>query len=136
MTGVAAARRRPPGPEAGVGGREEGGVCAPGGRRVLGGGVGRRGRHRVCVHRAWCSALCTAGLRHGGCPSVLRGQGRAGVGEKGILTGNLVAVCAGREAGAKNRWRNAGDGCGEVLRVGWGGWWGGGVHCADRVGIS
>lgn len=134
MTGVAGASRRPPRPEGGVGGRGEGGVFARGGRRVLGVGGKRPGRHRGSVHRAWCSALCTAGLSHCCCPNVLWEKGRAGVGEKGILAGNLVGVCTGREAGAKNRWRNAGDGCGEVLRVGWRGW--GGVHCADIFGIS
>jgi hypothetical protein len=49
-----------------------------------------------------------------------------------MLAGNSGSVKAGREAGGKmpDRWRNAGGGCGGVLRIL------GGVHCADTVGIS
>lgn len=78
MPGVAEATRRPPRPEGGVRGREEGGMFARGGQRVFGVGVKRLGRHQVSVHRAWCSALCTAGLSHCCCLSVLwekEGQG-------------------------------------------------------------
>lgn len=74
MTGMAEARRRPPRPEGGVRGREEGGMIARGGRRVLGVGVKSLGRHRVSVCRAWCSALCTAGLRHCCCLNVFFGR--------------------------------------------------------------
>lgn len=79
----------------GVRGREGGGMFAWGGQRVLGVDVKSLGRHQVSVPRAWCSALCTAGLSH----SVLWQKGRAGVGEKGILAGNLVGVCTRRGRG-------------------------------------
>lgn len=74
MTGVAEARRRPPRLQAGVRGRGGGGMFARGGQRVLGVGVKRLGRHQGSVHRAWCSALCTAGLSHCCCRSVLFGR--------------------------------------------------------------
>lgn len=81
-------------------GKEVGG--AGGGRTVLGVGVKRLGRPQVSVRRAWCSALCTAGLSHCCRRSVLWEKGREGVGEKGILEGNVVGVCSGREAGGKD----------------------------------
>lgn len=64
---------------------------------------------------------------------VLWEMGRAGVGEKGILAGNVVGVCAGRErpeGKMPGRWRNAEGGGGGALRSP------GGVHCADTLGIS
>lgn len=70
-------------------------MFARGGQKVLGVGVKRLGRQQASVHRAWCSALCTAGLSH----SVLWQKGRAGVGEKGILAGKLVGVCTRRGRG-------------------------------------
>lgn len=74
MTGVAEARRRLPRPEGGVRGREGGGMVARGGQRVLGVGVKSLGRHQVSDHRAWCSALCTAGLSHCCCLNVFFGR--------------------------------------------------------------
>lgn len=47
------------------------------------------------------------------------GEGKGRVGEKGILAGNVVGVCAGRErpeGKMPDRWRNAEGGCGGVLR--------------------
>lgn len=74
MTGVVEARRQPPRPEAGVRGREGGGMVARGGPRVLDVGVKSLGRHRVSVCCAWCSGLCTAGLSHCCCLNVFFGR--------------------------------------------------------------
>ena len=103
MTGVAEARRRPPGREGGVRGREGGGMIALGGRRVLGVGVKSLGRHQVScppslvqcfMHRRPQSLLLPE--------CVLWEKGRAGVGEEGVLAGNVVEACTEREAGGKD----------------------------------
>lgn len=63
--------------------------------------------------------------------SLVEGKGRGW--RKGNACGkHSGCVKAGREAGGKmpDRWRNAGGGCGGVLRIL------GGVHCADTLGIS
>lgn len=107
---MAEARRRPPRPEAGVRGREGGGRFAGGGRRVLGVGVKRLEKHQVSVRRAWCSALCTAGLSHCCCRSVLWEKGREGKG-RGWRKGNPCGKHSGsvfRESGQRERCRIGG----------------------------
>lgn len=77
MTEVTEARRRPPRPGGNVRGRKGGGMFAWRGQRLLGVGVKRLGRHQLSVHRAWCSALCTAGLSHSVFFGRREGQGLA-----------------------------------------------------------
>lgn len=103
MTGVVEARRQPPRPEAGVRGREGGGMVARGGPRVLDVGVKSLGRHQVsCLP---CQVQCFMHRRPQSLllpECVLWEKGRAGVGEKGILAGNVVGACTRREAGGED----------------------------------
>lgn len=77
-------------------------MFARGGRREPGVGVKRLGRRQVPVHRAWCSASCTAGPSQCCCPCVFfrRREGQ-GLGKRESLQ-ETWWECVRGEAGGKD----------------------------------